>query len=315
MELCYLTSNLSNKYASAPELYVRSAETQTDTKTPKAPQSNTSILVEDTSISHDTSTNTQYIPPFESGSDIFRSKPSRIGYLAQVYVLLIIQVGMSTLQWLVATYRMRVRMSGPERNFHVLVLFLIWLNLTLAFFGFRRLQMTSPINWIVFVCIFESLTLLVMCICTYDMELTWHFIVVSVVILLIYTLLGLWLPAFLTVNLWILVFLSISVLVTSTVALVTSLAMHLYVPLVICLMLFGPWTMYNAFHLHGDLRDSYWRCSYLRQAAKMFITFGCTVGGLVVVSHIAHESIEIKRCMSLVFCDKESLSLTYEAGN
>ncbi|XP_017858414.1 PREDICTED: uncharacterized protein LOC108610678 [Drosophila arizonae] len=341
MDLCYLTSNMSSKSRSAPELYMRSAETQTQTGTRSTRDTHdtqdthdtrdthdthdtrdtrdtrdtqtTSVRLEDTSLSHETSTNpyyNDYIPPLES-----ERESSRIGFLSNVYVLLIVQVGVSTLQWLVATYRMRLQLSSPERNFTALVLFLIWLNLTLAFFGFRRLQLTAPINWIVFVSIFESLTLLVMCLCTHDMELTWPYIVTSIAVVLIYTPLGLWLPAFLTVNLWILIFLSISVLITSTIALVTRLAMHLYVPLTVCQMLFGPWTMYNAFQLHAIPRESYRRYSFLKQAAQMYIAFGCTVGGLVVVSHIANDAIEIESCKAVVFCEKRSISLTYGPGN
>ncbi|XP_030243182.1 uncharacterized protein LOC115563798 [Drosophila navojoa] len=327
---------MSSKSRSAPELYMRSAETQTqkqtgtrrtrdthdapdtqDTRDTRDTQT-TSVRLEDTSVSHETSTNPyyhDYIAPLESESYIHKREVSRIGFLSNVYVLLIVQVCVSTLQWLVATYRIRLQLTSPERNFTALVLFLIWLNLTLAFFGFRRLQLTAPINWIVFVSIFESLTLLVMCLCTHDMELTWPYIVTGIAVVLIYTPLGLWLPAFLTVNLWILIFLSISVLITSTVALVTRLAMHVFVPLTICQMMFGPWTMYNAFQLHAIPRESYRRYSFLKQAAQMYIAFGCTVGGLVVVSRIANDAIEIESCKAVVFCGKRSISLTYGPGN
>lgn len=299
---------------------MRSAETQTGTRSAHDTRDTqtTSVRLEDTSVSHETSTNpyyNDYIPPPEFESMIHKSGGSRIGFLSNVYVLLIVQMGVSTLQWLVATYRMRLQWSAPERNFTGLLLFLIWLNLTLAFFGFRRLQLTAPINWIVFASIFESLTLLVMCLCTYDLELTWPYIVSGIVVVLIYTPLGLWLPAFLTVNLWILIFLSISVLITSTIALITRLAMHLYVPLTVCQMLFGPWTMYNAFQLHAIPRESYRRYSFLKPAAQMYIAFGCTVGGLVVVSRIANDAIEIESCKSAVFCQKRSISLTYGPGH
>ncbi|XP_064547648.1 uncharacterized protein LOC135434855 [Drosophila montana] len=310
-----------NKSASAPELYVRSAETQTDPR--KHRNTKIDIPVEENAISYEPSLNTQYLPQPESRHErnpgriirMFTYRPSRLAFLSYVYVLLVVQVALSTMQWLLSTYRWRPQLNGPERNFNMLLLLLTWVNLTLAFLGFRRLQLMYPLNWIIFLCMFESLTLLIMFLCVRELDLTWYIIVIGLAVLLIYTPLGLWRPAYLTTNLWILIFLSVTVFVTSTLALLTGLAMHLYLPLTFCVTLFGPWTMYNTFRLHKISRDIYSRFGYLEQAAKMYIAFGCTVGGLVVVSRIASDSIESESCRGVAFCHMRSVSITYGPGN
>jgi len=103
----------------------------------------------------------------------------------------------------------------------------------------------------------------------------------------------------------------VSVLITTMLSLASGLSMHIYVPMTACIIFFGPWTTYNAFKLHELAQDSYSRYRYLELAAKMYITYGCTVGGLVLVSRIANDSIESENCKNLVFCHKKSLSITY----
>lgn len=312
---------MSNKSVSAPELYVRSEETQTEPR--KHRHTNISMPAEDNAILYDPSLNTHYLPYAESRYDrntsrmsrLLTDRPSRLAFLSYVYVLLGVQVVLSTGQWLLSTYRWRPQLNGPERNFNMLLLLLTWMNLTLAFLGFRRLQLIYPLNWIIFLCMFESLTLLIMFLCVRELDLTWYIILIGLAVLLIYTPLGLWRPPCLTMNLWILIFLSITVFLTSTLALLTGLAMHLYLPLTFCVTLFGPWTMYNTFRLHVISRDRYSRFGYLEQAAKMYIAFGCTVGGLVVVSRIANDSIESESCRAVAFCHKRSDSITYGPGN
>lgn len=251
----------------------------------------------------------------QSTSKFIIHRPSRIAFLSYVYLLFGCQVFLSTLQFLCSTYRWRPQLNGAERSLYVLLLFLTWLNLTLAFFGFRRLQFSYPFNWIIFVCMFESLTLLVLCLSIRELDLAWYYILIAVTVVLLYTPLGIWIPPKLTANIWILILLGVTVLITTMISLASGLSMHIYVPMTACIILFGPWVTYNAFRLHTIAQDRYSRFRYLDIAAKMYITYGCTVGGLVMASRIADEAIESENCKSLVFCHKKSLSITYASSS
>jgi len=291
---------------SAPELYVRSTDTITKTTT-----NQTTNFSLSSGVGSSTDFGNRDKLQTEQNQDQVKCKfilhrPSRIAFLSYVYVLLLIQVFLSTLQFMCSTYRWRPLLNGAERSLYMLLLLMTWLNLTMAFFGFRRLQFSYPFNWIVFVCMFESLTLLVVCLCIREVDLGWYYILIAVTVLLIYTPLGLWIPPKMTVNIWILILLAVSVLITAIVSLASGLSMHIYVPLTACIMFFGPWTTYNSFRLHTTAQDRYSRFRYLELAAKMYITFGCTVGGMVIVSRITNESIESENCKSLVFCQRKS---------
>ncbi|KAM8715789.1 hypothetical protein ACLKA7_002780 [Drosophila subpalustris] len=274
---------------SAPELYVRS----TDSITKNTPNLTGNEATYSLSSGVGSSTDPRYQD---------RSQAERSPNDAKLFL--------SSLQFLCSTYRWRPLLNGAERSLYMLLLFLTWLNLTLAFFGFRRLQFSYPFNWIIFVCMFESLTLLVVCFCIRELDLAWYYILIAVTVLLVYIPLGLWIPPKLTPNIWILILLAVSVLITTMVSLASGLSMHIYVPMTACLIFFGPWTTYNACRLHLTAQDRSSRFRYLEMAAQMYITYGCTVGGLVMVSRIANESIESENCKSLVFCHKKSF--TYE---
>ncbi|KAL7741985.1 hypothetical protein ACLKA6_012188 [Drosophila palustris] len=298
---------------SAPELYVRSTDSIT--------KNTTNLTGNEATYSLSSGVGSSTDPRYQDRAQAERSPnnakckfvfhlPSRIAFLSYVYVLLGCQVFLSSLQFLCSTYRWRPLLNGAERSLYMLLLFLTWLNLTLAFFGFRRLQFSYPFNWIIFVCMFESLTLLVVCFCIRELDLAWYYILIAVTVLLVYIPLGLWIPPKLTPNIWILILLAVSVLITTMVSLASGLSMHIYVPMTACLIFFGPWTTYNACRLHLTAQDRSSRFRYLEMAAQMYIAYGCTVGGLVMVSRIANESIESENCKSLVFCHKKFF--TYE---
>ncbi|XP_051858740.1 uncharacterized protein LOC127565226 [Drosophila albomicans] len=304
--LC-LTSNMYShmRSLSAPELYVRSTETLTKTTnlTPNdANYSYSSGVGPSTDSRQQVKAQPEHSPDREKRKFILH-RPCRIAFLSYVYVLLGSQVFLSALQWLGSTYRWRPHLNTAERSLYMLLLFLTWLNLSLAFFGFRRLQISHPFNWIVFVCMFESLTLLVMCLCLRELDLAWYFILIAISVILLYTPLGLWIPPKLTANIWILILMAMSVLITTMVSLVSGVCMRFYMLMTACLIFFGPWTTYNAFKLHSVAEDMTCRFKYLEHAAKMFITYGCTVGGLVIVSRIAIETIESENCKSRIFCN------------
>ncbi|EDV94038.1 uncharacterized protein LOC6570140 [Drosophila grimshawi] len=315
----YLTSSFFYKSASAPELYARSVETQTQKKKKTTasnefhtPSGHTIIDAPETTQLEEE----EEEPPQEQPSrSILSPTYSRLAFLANVYVLLGLQVLLSTLQWLGATYRWRPSINPNERSFFVLLLLLTWLNLSLGFIGFRRLQNIYPLNWIVFACMFESLTLLIMCLSMRELDLTWYFIVIGMAVLVIYTPFGLWMPPLLPANLWILIFSSLTVVLISALALITGLAMHCYVPLCVNLMVFGPWTMYNTHKLHAISREYITEYSYLHLAAKMYIAYGCTVGALVIVYRITNTAIESEDCQDVMFCQKRSMIHTFEVIN
>lgn len=224
-----------------------------------------------------------------------RRETSRLAFRSYVCLLLGIQVVLASLQWLGATYRWRPSVTSAERSLYFLLLLLSWTNLTLAFIGFRRLQFTFPLNWIVFGCIFESLTLLVMCLRLIEQDITWPFVLIGLGVLVVYTLLGLWVPGFLTGNLWILILVSMIVFVVSGVALGCGLQMRYYVPLSLCVIIFGPWAMYNSQCLFVPRkRIGYLSHQYLEAASKMFINYACTVGGIVFAYRLAAESLDVQ---------------------
>ncbi|XP_016998528.2 uncharacterized protein [Drosophila takahashii] len=222
-----------------------------------------------------------------------RRQPSACLFRTYVCLLLGIQVTLSSLQWLGSTYRWRPQLSPANRSLSVLLFLLSWLNLTLAFIGFRRLQFTFPLNWIIFGCIFESLTLLVVCLHILELDITWPFVLIGIGVLVVYTLLGLWVPGFLTANLWILILASIVVFVVSTVALCVRLQMCYYVPASVCLVFFGPWAMFNSQKLFlPHQRTGYLPHQYLEAAAKMFINYAFTVSGLVFAHRFSVDALD-----------------------
>lgn len=222
-----------------------------------------------------------------------RRKLSSCIFRTYVCLLLVIQVILASLQWLGSTYRWKPQLSAANRGLSVLLLLISWINLTLAFMGFRRLQFTFPLNWIVFGCIFESLTLLVVCLHILEQDLTWPFVLIGIGVLLVYTLLGLWVPGFLTANLWILILASIVVFLVSTVALSVRLQMRYYVPASVCLVFFGPWTMYNSqkLFLHHK-RSGYVAHQYLEASAKMFINYAFTVSGIIFAHRFSVDTLD-----------------------
>ncbi|XP_020810794.1 uncharacterized protein LOC110186093 [Drosophila serrata] len=224
-----------------------------------------------------------------------RMETSTCAFRSYVFVLLGAQVFLSSLQWMGATYRWRPQVTPAERSLYCLLLLLSWTNLTLAFIGFRRLQFTFPLNWIIFGCIFESLTLLVMSVRLIEQDITWPFIVISLGVLLVYTALGLWVPGYLTANLWILILVSMIVLVVSATALGCRLQMRFYVPLSLSVMIFGPWAMYNSQRIFVPKKQpGYLAHQYLEAASRMFINFAFTVGGIVFAHGIAVNHLDVK---------------------
>ncbi|XP_043661935.1 uncharacterized protein LOC122625939 [Drosophila teissieri] len=222
-----------------------------------------------------------------------RRNPSTCIFRTYVCLLLVGQVTLASLQWLGSTYRWRPEMSAANRSLSVLLLLLSWINMTLAFVGFRRLQFTFPLNWIVFGCIFESLTLLVVCLHILEQDLTWPFVLIGIGVLVVYTLLGLWVPGFLTANLWILVLASIVVFLVSAVAVGFRLEMRYYVPASVCLVFFGPWAMYNSQKLFlRHKRSGYLAHQYLEASAKMFINYAFTVSGIIFAHRFSVDTLD-----------------------
>ncbi|ALC39956.1 CG16825 [Drosophila busckii] len=264
-----------------------------------------------TSTSAQTNATTSRTPERDLFDEYTFTVPSRLAFLCYVYVLLLIQMMLASLQWMMATYRWRPRLESAERSFYLLLLLLSWLNLSLSFIGFRRLQLTFPLNWIIFVCLFEVLTLFVMCLSIRELDLTWPPLVLALGVLLVYTPLGLWIPPTLTANLWILILMSMTVVVAAVVALGSGLAMRFYVPITVSLIVFGPWAMYNAQKLHRTARLGYSRLCYLEAAAQMYVNFGCTVGGLVLVTRLAKQAMDPEGCSSQIFCARRHLSPEY----
>ncbi|EDV58702.1 uncharacterized protein LOC6541179 [Drosophila erecta] len=227
--------------------------------------------------------------------DLFpkRRKPSTCIFRAYVFLLLVIQVVLASLQWVGSTYRWRPQLNAANRGLSVLLLLLSWINLTLAFIGFRRLQFTFPLNWIIFGCMFESLTLLVVCLHILEQDLTWPFVLIGIAVLVVYTLLGLWVPGFLTANLWILILASIVVFLVSTVALSVRLEMRYYVPASVCLVFFGPWAMYNSQKLFlRHKRSRYLTHQYMEASAKMFINYAFTVSGIIFAHRFSVDTLD-----------------------
>ncbi|XP_022220148.1 uncharacterized protein LOC111072527 [Drosophila obscura] len=233
--------------------------------------------------------------------------PSRLAFRCYVYILILAQVGLASTQWMITTYAWKPKLYPIERNMNLLLLFLAWLNLTLGFFGFRRLQFTFPLNWIIFICIFESLTLAVMCLSISDLSLTWPFVVVGIAVLVIYSLLGLWVPKMLTADLWILIFVSITVLIAAIITLASALAMHHYVPLSLCLIIFGPWAMYNSQKVHVKKRSAFTTHQYLDAAAKVYMNFAMTVGCIAIMSRFSFYYLETDECQNKWFCERRSM--------
>ncbi|XP_016943892.2 uncharacterized protein [Drosophila suzukii] len=222
-----------------------------------------------------------------------RCEPSRCLFRTYVCLLLGIQVTLASLQWLGSTYRWRPQLNPANRSLSVLLLLLSWINLTLAFIGFRRLQFTFPLNWIIFGCIFESLTLLVVCLHILEGDITWPFVLIGIGVLVVYTLLGLWVPGFLTANLWILILASIVVFVISSVALAIRMNMCYYVPTSVCLVIFGPWAMFNSQKLFlPRQRTGYLSHQYLEASAKMFINYAFTVSGIVFAHRFSVDTLD-----------------------
>ncbi|XP_017019166.1 uncharacterized protein [Drosophila kikkawai] len=250
----------------------------------------------DNRYSEDLSFDLHYADATTSFSRIHtRVETSTCAFRSYVLVLLGAQVFLSSLQWLGATYRWRPQVTPGERSLYILLLLLSWTNLTLAFIGFRRLQLSFPINWIIFGCTFESLTLLVMCLRLIEQDITWHFILIGLGVLVVYTALGAWVPAFLTANLWILIIASMIVLVVSAVALGFCLQMRYYVPLSLSVVLFGPWAMYNSQRIFVPKKqDGYMAYQYMEAASKMFINYAFTVGGIVFAYGLSAETLDVK---------------------
>lgn len=247
--------------------------------------SNTSLDSESYTVHADQATS--YSRPI-----LFRHR-SALHFRFIVLALLGIQIFLGSLQWLVAMYRWRPHLTNAERTMSVILLLLSWGNLLLAFIGFRRLQFTFPLNWIVFASAFESLTLLVMCQRLIELDITWPFIIFGFVILAIYSAMGLWVPGFMTANLWILIVASIVVVVTSIVALLIRLKMHYYVPLSFCLVLFGPWAMYNSQKLFlSHMRETYMTHQYMEAAAKMYANYAITVWAVVYLYNLSDYILE-----------------------
>ncbi|XP_017075283.1 uncharacterized protein LOC108110674 [Drosophila eugracilis] len=220
-------------------------------------------------------------------------EPSKCLFRTYVCLLLVLQVTLASLQWLGSTYRWRPQLNPANRSLSALLLLLSWINMTLAFIGFRRLQFTFPLNWIIFGCIFESLTLLVVCLHILEQDITWPFVLIGIGVLVVYTLLGLWVPAILTANLWILILESLLVVVVSTVALSVRLRMQYYVPTSICLVFFGPWVMYNSQKLFlPRQRTSYLSHQYLEAAIRMYITYAFTVSGIVFAHRFSVDQLD-----------------------
>lgn len=242
-------------------------------------------------------------------STILIPQPTRFVFLAYVYFLFGCQVLCSVLQCLLTTYRWRPKMNKYERGFCMMMLLLTCLNLTLGFFGFRRLQIIFPFNWIIFACIFECLTLFVILLCLLALDLTWHIIIGAIVLHLIYMPLGLWEPKNLPENLWILILASISILISAIFTLITNLALHIYIPLTVSMMFFGPWVMYNVQDLHRMSFDQFLRYKYISFSTKMYITYGLTIVGLIVSNRVAYE-FEKDECKKSIFCPHETVGIS-----
>lgn len=241
-------------------------------------------------------------------SPIIIFKPSRQAFLGYVYVMFGCQVLISSLHWIYFTYHWHPTMNSFERGFYLLLLLLSWLNLTMGFFGFRRLQISFPFNWIIVGCMFEGLTLFVIFLCLLEQDLTWLIICVAMLMQLIYVPLGFWVPDQLPENIWILILMSISIVISSIIALTTDLSLHIYIPMIIIMMLFGPWTIYNVQCLHMVANDDFSRFKYLEFGAKMYMTYGCSIAGLIVAIRFA-DYMESESCKHTVFCQRNSVSI------
>ncbi|XP_068151162.1 uncharacterized protein [Drosophila tropicalis] len=235
--------------------------------------------------------------------------PSFLEFRSYVYLITGIQVLLAVLQWLATTYEWQPKYNLAERSLFAIILLLIWTNLSLGFLGFRRLQFKFPLNWIIFVCIFESLTLLVMFLCITELDLTWPFMIVGILVFVIYTALGLWVPSILSADLWILIFASISVLIGAIIAMCIGLAVRFYIPLTVCMIIFGPWAMYNSQNVNRVKRMGYCNRNYMAAAVKMYINYACTVGATVLVYRISVESVEDEACKNSVICEKRSFHI------
>lgn len=234
-------------------------------------------------------------------------KPCRRAFLGYVYAMYGLQVVLSSMQWFYATYSWNPNMSSFERGFYMLLLLLTWLNLTICFFAFRRLQVFFPYNWIIFGCMFECLTMFVIFLNLLEKDLTWLILVVVIIMQLIYVPLGLWVPEPLPENVWILIMMSISIVFSALIALATDLALHIYIPLTVILM-FGAWTIYNVQRLHQVSLDESSRFKYIEFAAKMNITYGSSVACLIMATRLGNH-LESEDCKHSVFCTRASLSL------
>lgn len=243
-------------------------------------------------------------------SPILITLPSRFAFLVYVYFLFGCQVLCSVLQCLLTTYRWRPAMNKFERGFYMMIMLFSWLNLTLSFFGFRRLQISFPYNWIIFSCVFECLTLFAIFLCLLELDLTWPIIAGAVIVHLIYMPLGLWEPKNLPENIWILILVSLSIFITAIIALITNLALHIYVPLTVSMMFFGPWAMYNVQDLHRMAYDEFARYRYLAYSTKFYITYGFTIVGLVVANRFAYQ-FETDQCKKSIFCPREIVGLSF----
>lgn len=240
-------------------------------------------------------------------SPITLYKPCRRAFLGYVYTMYGLQILFSSMQWFYATYSWHPNMNSFERGFYMLLLLLTWLNLTICFFGFRRLQIYFPYNWIIFGCMFECLTMFVIFLNLLEKDLTWLILAAVIIMQLIYVPLGLWVPEQLPENVWILIMVSISIVFSAIIALATDLALHIYIPLTV-ILIFGAWTIYNVQCLHLVSLDEFSRFKYMEFAAKMHITYGSSVAGLIVATRLANY-LESEDCKHSVFCSRTSLSL------
>ncbi|XP_030376988.1 uncharacterized protein LOC115625899 [Scaptodrosophila lebanonensis] len=222
----------------------------------------------------------------------------------RVYFLVSLLGIIASLQFLITTYRWWPNMSRNDRSFMVLMLLLACANLALTFFGFRRVQSKSPFNWIVFGMICEGFVLLAVSLSIEEHDLTWPFILVGILVMILYTLLGLYVPKALTPQLWILIFMSMTVVVSAIIALLFGLVMHLYVPLCCILIIFGPWAMHNSQKVHWTSRTGYTRRQYLEASLKIFINFICTVSGTCLATRFTTSTIEVDACRRSVWCKR-----------
>lgn len=242
-------------------------------------------------------------------STILIGLPNRLAFLSYVYFLFGCQVLCSVLQCLLTTYRWRPRMNKYERGFYMLMLLLSYFNLTLGFFGFRRLQVSFPFNWIIFACIFQCLTLFVILLCLLELDLTWPFIAGALVLHLIYMPLGLWEPKNLPENLWILILASFSILISAIITLITNLALHIYIPLTVAMMFFGPWAMYNVREVHRIAFNQFERYRYLAFSTKLYTTYGFTIIGLILANRAGYQ-FEKDECKKSIFCPRKNVGMS-----